>query len=363
MGPRPGRLPGHDPRCLAKAKAAEEIRAKNAAAAIPLGAPIAVLLILEEAAAARAAQCAVDDADCMLRQARDQLQNAVDDARRRGREIGDLIDDATDDDVKDGRWDRFKHWVDRNRGWIKQAVKGLGYLATAVAVVAIFIPGVNLIAAAAIGLTFLVAAGHSVLAASGNGSWFDVGLDVFALVTFGAGRFLSAGIRSTSASTRLAATTHARRTAIHASLRANHVTRQTAQQTLASPGASTAMRRGARAALERTTNQAARAGTRAAAEARHAPAATRLEAIRAAGWQEARQIKHTQHLLQGFPGVQSVQQAGHNIDRLARAGEAAWISGVTVDVADKVAEDFFEAPQYEQLKELDFFRWEVGSAW
>lgn len=363
MGPRPGRLPGHDPRCLAKAKAAEEIRAKNAAAAIPLGAPIAVLLILEEAAAARAAQCAVDDADCMLRQARDQLQNAVDDARRRGREIGDLIDDATDDDVKDGRWDRFKHWVDRNRGWIKQAVKGLGYLATAVAVVAIFIPGVNLIAAAAIGLTFLVAAGHSVLAASGNGSWFDVGLDVFALVTFGAGRFLSAGIRSTSASTRLAATTHARRTAIHASLRANHVTRQTAQQTLASPGASTAMRRGARTALERTTNQAARAGTRAAAEARHAPAATRLEAIRAAGWQEARQIKHTQHLLQGFPGVQSVQQAGHNIDRLARAGEAAWISGVTVDVADKVAEDFFEAPQYEQLKELDFFRWEVGSAW
>lgn len=348
-----------EPRATAK-EAASIVDANTVMTAAPVpGTPATP----EELAASRARQAALLDAETMLRQARRRLEEIMSEARGRGRHYADLIDDATDDDLKDGRWDNFKDWVDRNKSWVKTAVKVLSYVATAVAVVSIFVPGVNLIALAAIGLTALVTAGHSVLAASGNGSWLDVGLDIFALATFGAGRFISAGIRSTSTATRTAATTHARHTARAASLRASSTIRDAARQTLSSRTASASMKRGAEAVLERTGRQAARAGTRAAAEARHAPVATYGTSVLEAGRTEARQINHTRRLLADFPAVQSVQQAGANIDRLALGGRAAWMSGVAVDGSDKLAEDIYRSPGYARLKEYGVFRKEVGSTW
>jgi hypothetical protein len=348
-----------EPRATAK-EAAAIVSANTAMTAAPVagvpGSP-------EELAAGRARQAALLDAEALLQQARRRLDEVMTEAHRRGKYYADLIDDATDDDLKDGRWDNFKDWVDRNKGWIKATVKALSYVATAVAVVAIFVPGVNLLALTAIGLTALVTAGHSVLAASGNGSWFDVGLDLFALATFGAGRFISMGIRNTSTATRTAASTYARHSARAASLRANNTIREAARRTLASRGASTSMRRGAQAALERTSRQAARAGTRAASEARHAPAATYVESVLAAGRTEARQINHTRRLITDFSGVQSLQQAGGQIDRLAYAGRGAWIAGAAVDSADKWLEDASESPGYESLKNHPAFHNEWGSSW
>jgi hypothetical protein len=69
-------------------------------------------------------------------------------------------------------------------------------------IVAQFIPGVDILvdlAATAVLagtiMTGVALAGRTLLAATGNGSWMDVGMDAFALATFGLGRLMGAGAR------------------------------------------------------------------------------------------------------------------------------------------------------------------------
>jgi hypothetical protein len=91
------------------------------------------------------------------------------------------------DGLKDSWWDSFKECIDANSHWITLACNALGWLATACAVISLFIPGLNFVAAIALGATFFSLLGHTVLASAGDGSWFDVGLDAFALATMGIG--------------------------------------------------------------------------------------------------------------------------------------------------------------------------------
>jgi hypothetical protein len=70
----------------------------------------------------------------------------------------------------------------------------LEVVATILAIVALFIPGVNIVAALlwiGFGLTAAALVGRVMLAMTGNGSWFDVAMDAFALLTFGVGKFAS----------------------------------------------------------------------------------------------------------------------------------------------------------------------------
>ncbi|GAA1959683.1 hypothetical protein [Catenulispora subtropica] len=102
----------------------------------------------------------------------------------------------TGDGLHDSRWDKFKETISDWSRVITDVCNGLGWLATLCAVVALFIPGLNVLAWIALGVTALSLIGHTALAASGNGSWFDVGLDVFALATFGAGRLAGRGVEA-----------------------------------------------------------------------------------------------------------------------------------------------------------------------
>jgi hypothetical protein len=61
----------------------------------------------------------------------------------------------------------------------------LTWVATAVAIACIFIPGLNILA---IALTVGLLAAHTLLAATGNGSWLDVAIDVAAIATLGMSR-------------------------------------------------------------------------------------------------------------------------------------------------------------------------------
>jgi hypothetical protein len=101
----------------------------------------------------------------------------------------------TGDGLHDSRWDKFKETISNWSRVISDVCNGLGWLATLCAVVALFVPGLNVLAWIALGATALSLIGHTSLAATGNGSWFDVGLDVFALVTFGAGRLAGRGVK------------------------------------------------------------------------------------------------------------------------------------------------------------------------
>jgi hypothetical protein len=107
--------------------------------------------------------------------------------------VADSIRDGSDDDVTDSWWDNFKDWMDANAGWIKTVTDILGVIGVGLMILSLFVPGLNIISALALGATALTLAGHSALAAAGNGSWVDVGLDVLALATFGAGKVIGPG--------------------------------------------------------------------------------------------------------------------------------------------------------------------------
>jgi hypothetical protein len=105
------------------------------------------------------------------------------------------ISDASHDSLTDSFWDQFKQEIASIAGHLKLVATIIGYLATACAILAVVLTG-------PLALVFLLIAGgllltelgiHTLLAATGNGSWIDVGLDIIALVTLGWGGALDAG--------------------------------------------------------------------------------------------------------------------------------------------------------------------------
>lgn len=131
-------------------------------------------------AAMQRAQGAVDDAKALLNQAislRDQ----------QGGYYASKINGAADDALRDSRWDKFKSWVSDNAGWLKKLAKVLGDIVAVLALVCLLIPGVDLLLIAAIALTAMLLVVHTMLAATGNGSWLDVAIDVIGIATLGYG--------------------------------------------------------------------------------------------------------------------------------------------------------------------------------
>ena len=118
-----------------------------------------------------------------------------------GSSTASKINSAIDDGVKDSWWDSFKEWVGHYAGVIKDICTVLEVIATILAVIALFIPGLDIIVILGIAATALALAGRTMLAATGNGSWFDVALDAFALLTFGAGKIVGSLMKGTFAAT------------------------------------------------------------------------------------------------------------------------------------------------------------------
>lgn len=112
-----------------------------------------------------------------------------------------LINKACDDGVKDSWWDKFKDWVSQYAGIIKDICTVLEIIATILAIVALFIPGLDIIVILGLAVTALALIGRTMLAATGNGSWFDVALDAFALLTFGMGKVVGSLMKGTLSAT------------------------------------------------------------------------------------------------------------------------------------------------------------------
>lgn len=345
-------------RALEKAKAAEATRAASTvirALPRPGDPPPAPA----EQARQRRREAALDAAARDLAAARRQLDDAVEHAQRTGRHYAERIKDAIDDDVKDSWWDNRKDWVDRHAEVIKFATKILGYVVTALAVVALFIPGLNIAVLVLGGLLLL---GQTLLAASGNGSWADVALSVFALATLGLGKLASAGLKSAQVATRAAGAQAARTAARSAAQRSSSAARTAAGRTLARRGATAAQRRGARQSIDAAQRQARTAGNRAAREVRKEPLAdaTRGNALRAGGRDAARSYNDITAMRNRFPGDPGVAHASRNADLLHNTGAGAFVSGTGVDVTDKMGEDGGIEPYADAKKH---FTKEVGTTW
>ena len=134
---------------------------------------------------------------------------------RDARTVAHEVRDTLDDKVKDSRWDDVKgavsgavhraadavsntvtgaiDWVgakiDQYASVIKKSLEFLSWIATGLAIAALFIPGINVLVIAGLALALVI--GHGVLLATGNGSWAEFGMAVLGLLTFGAGALAS----------------------------------------------------------------------------------------------------------------------------------------------------------------------------
>ncbi len=131
-----------------------------------------------------------------------------------GHHCADLIDKACDDGMRDHHsfWGSITspfsgafHWVTSHWSKIVADVCTVlevvaMILAVAAFIIAQFIPGLDVLVDAIVlgGIIMTGAAlgGRIALAATGHGSWLDVALDAFALVTFGVGKFAGAATRA-----------------------------------------------------------------------------------------------------------------------------------------------------------------------
>ncbi|CAL9541536.1 hypothetical protein SUDANB15_04223 [Streptomyces sp. enrichment culture] len=127
--------------------------------------------------------------DAAAKRARDSIRYAID-----------------HDGLKDGTWDKFKDWVHDNAGWMKTVLEVSGWVSTICGTLALmvgWIPIVGQVLAGVLGTIALAATlvslvGHTLLAMAGEGSWFDVALDVVGLATLGIGRSALAGAKGAS---------------------------------------------------------------------------------------------------------------------------------------------------------------------
>lgn len=96
------------------------------------------------------------------------------------------INSAIQDGVKDSWWDDWS-------GVFADIATVLEWIGTALAILALFIPGLDILVILGFAATFAALVLRSILAATGKGSWVEVALDAFACLTFGLGHFAIAG--------------------------------------------------------------------------------------------------------------------------------------------------------------------------
>ncbi|MDM7855107.1 hypothetical protein [Cellulomonas alba] len=148
-----------------------------------------------------------DDADAALAAARRKLDAATDDRDRAARQATETIRDAVKaDGLKDSWWKNFTATIAPYCAVISKIAGIIASVAGVLALVLCWVPvlGEVLAAVAAIATAVKLLADLG-LVADGKGSWGDVGWDVFALATFGAGRVLGVAARSVGTGSRAVA--------------------------------------------------------------------------------------------------------------------------------------------------------------
>jgi len=143
-----------------------------------------------------------DDAlrDSRLQEANDNLstlthrmRNLREQVDQVGAGVARQIRAASDDSLKNHGLDRLREFVHDHKKILAQIADVLTWVATGI-VIAVIVFGTGGLGLAAV-LTVGALAVHTALAANGDSSWVDVGLDAFALATFGTGKLLTSGAK------------------------------------------------------------------------------------------------------------------------------------------------------------------------
>ncbi|MEU5771701.1 hypothetical protein ABZ819_00150 [Streptomyces venezuelae] len=320
----------------------------------------------------RIVQSAAEDARLLAKsdeeQAKEDLKTATERYHERADELATLIENAIDDDpLTDSWWDDVKDWIDKNAGWLKVVIEIASYVATALAIAAIFISGIGIGVVLAAGIAVLVA--RVVMAAAGQGSWADVALDVFALATMGLGRGAVSGLKAGQAATRLAAGQGAKKAAAGAAKNSMNKVYGQAGRTLASKSATKAQKRAAREAIEQADAVAAKAGAGAEKLAAKAPVpkASRMDIVRAGGDKDAAvAYKDMMRMRGAHAGNDAVHAASRGAESQLRLNQQVFLSGQGIDLGGKAlgSSDTVDKPYFEPFQDYkNEYTAEVGSSW
>jgi hypothetical protein len=300
-----------------------------------------------------------------------QLHAVVEEAEARGRFWAHQISQAIDDGLTDHGWAHLHGWITNHKEQLEHYTKRLGYVATIAAVGALFVPGLNVavlgmgafgtlgaLDAVALGSGLALLGTHSVMAAEGEGSWWEVGIDAVALGTFGYGRFVGRGIGRAA---EVAKEAGAKATGEEAAQRFITMTREEAAQTMANPLATSGDIADANSALFTLDKDAARFGQDAAQAAREAPEpeAGLLSRLHAGSKEDADAFKLARQVEAEHPGNQAVQDAAGEVRRLAAKGRKNWAVAAWVDGSDKALNKYW-AGSYGNFKEQRIFTHGIG---
>jgi hypothetical protein len=276
-----------------------------------------------------------------------QLNQVISERDSRARHYAENIDRDISDIIKDSRWENFKDWVHENADTIKSVVEILSWAATIIGVIALLFTPVGwlatLITVTAISLTALVGVGHTMLALSGDGSWADVAMDVFALATLGFGSVAMKGLKA--ATTALKTTSRAGRFQRYANLR------KLLDRNVMRYGTDSA--RGAKAV--RAKDALRQIGAR---ETR--PGTTRLERLLGGDGEAVSATKFAKAMRDEFGGNSDVVKAADAVDKAATKFRLNYLAATSVDLGDKAGEKF-AGDAYGGAK--DVLTREVGSRW
>jgi hypothetical protein len=124
-----------------------------------------------------------------LEDAQALLNRAVNYRDTQGEYWSAQVTNACNDALKDSWWEGFTDWISDHAGLIADVCTALEVVATGLAVLALIFTGVGWIVLLGLAVTALALTGRTMLALTGKGSWLDVGIDLLALIGFGAGNF------------------------------------------------------------------------------------------------------------------------------------------------------------------------------
>ncbi|KDR61166.1 hypothetical protein ACH4GG_06040 [Streptomyces albidoflavus] len=302
-------------------------------------------------------------------EAKDKLKAAVEYRDDRAGHWAGKIEQAIEgDNLTDSWWDNVKDWIDKNAGWLKVVIEIASYVATALAIAAIFISGIGIGIVLAAAIAVLVA--RVVMALAGQGSWADVALDIFGIATMGLGRGAVTGLKAGQAATRAAAAAGAKKSAANTAKAATSKAHSQAGRVLADKGASKAQKRAARETIDRLKSVADKSGDGAElmVNKKPLPKVSPREILRAGGDKDAAVAHKDIFLTTATHGDSTaVRAAGEGADAMRDLNQQVFLSGVGIDLGGKAlgsSDTVTDKPYLEPFQDYkNEYTVEAGSRW